>query len=159
MDFWWILSYQHNVDNFGIIIECDLVWLILWFSLTEFDRVWLNLTTCRTFRNYQKIKINQVIKPDQKPDYNYAFYLCIPRIYNNYLYYIFCTFGQCVIYPPGLFYPLTGGYFTFWFYVSVAKSWVCVSLTHQLQNPPPRIPIIHHLFNHPKIVSNSHTIQ
>ena len=82
----WI-SHIFNVDNFyfcvdkfGVMIYFDCFWLILWFGLTEFDRVWLNLTTCRTLRNCQKIKINQVIKPDQKPDYKLCFLPIYPPV-------------------------------------------------------------------------------
>ena len=53
------------------------------------------------------------------------------------------------------FYPSAGGYFTFGFYVPAAKSWVCVPLTRQLQNPTPRIQIIHLLFNPPQNCTKS----
>ena len=82
----WI-SHIFNVDNFcfyvdkfWIMIYFDCLWLILWFNLTEFDRVWLNLTTRRTPEIVWQIKINQVIKPDQKPDYKLCFLSIYPPI-------------------------------------------------------------------------------
>ena len=78
--------------------------------------------------------------PDQKPDCMPCFLsMHPPHIYSFILYFSICTFGQCAIYSLGLFYPLTGGRFTFWFNPPAAYSWVCVPLTRQPQNPTPRI--------------------
>lgn len=45
----------------------------------------INFIEQKTIRKLIQIKINQSNSPDQKPDYNYAFYLYIPGINANYL--------------------------------------------------------------------------
>ena len=92
--------------------------------------------------------------PDQNQITNYAFYLCIPRIYNNYLYYIICTFGQCVNNPDSCLIHQHGGILHFENKRSLPYPGDGIYSHLSPKIHPTEVP----QFHHPQIVSNSRTI-
>lgn len=111
----WLWDFLIMQIKFCKFWHCDMH---NWFMFCKFviKNRHLSIKIIYTDRTGQMIVLYNYINsnnPNQKPDYNYAFYLYITRIYSFILYFSICTFGQCVIYSPGLFYPFTGGYFTF----------------------------------------------
>ena len=91
--------------SLGLWLSVTVFDWFLWFSLIDFDRIWLNSTTCRTPGNCQKIKINQVTQPkhirSKLQHHRPAVHLHPAKS--------ICIFGQSVIYPLWCFIPQPGG--------------------------------------------------
>lgn len=95
---------------------------------------------------------------------NYAFYIYIPGTYKKYLYYIFCTFGQCAIYSPRGVLSLNWGVVLHFDLIRPLPKTVDAfhsHVNHKIQHLESSLPKHHTPYHthHPKIVLNPHTIQ